>query len=69
MATLSPLQARIEKARELLPFPHLLPPDDGESFLSLRKRQNMVARLRVHFKALLLVAERRMIKQRKTDFV
>lgn len=29
------LQARIEKAIELLPSSHLLPPRDGETFLSL----------------------------------
>lgn len=29
------LQARIEKAIDLLPSPHLLPPRDGETFLSL----------------------------------
>ncbi len=35
MASSSALKTRIEKAIELLPSPHLLPPRDGEAFLSL----------------------------------
>ncbi len=35
MASSSALQTRIEKAIELLPSSHLLPPRDGEAFLSL----------------------------------